>query len=111
MGIRQFLTASVFIWSVCLTTEVFAQCKKIDAEVKIEPTSQADSQRKTITIDLKGLRKDNFTFSLFGPNKVNELHTEKTTFENLPKGKYLIVISAKREEYGYCPQSLNVTIN
>ena len=110
MGTRQFLAASVFMWAVCFTTEVFAQCKKIDAEVKIEPASQ-DPQRKTITVDLKGLRKDNFTVSLFGPNKVNELHTEKTTFENLPKGKYLVVITGKREEYGYCPQSLNVTIN
>ena len=113
MGIRKLLTINLFVLFLCLASNVFAQCKKIDAEAKVVQVSGGsnESQTNAIVIDFKGRRSEDFTISLFGPNKKNELHTEKSEFLNLSKGRYLIVIVGKREGDNYCPQSINITIN
>ncbi len=110
MGIRKLLTINLFVLFLCLASNVFAQCKKIDAEAKVVQVS-GESQTKSIVIDFKGRKSEDFTISLFGPNKNNELHTDKSEFLNLSKGSYLIVIVGKREGDNYCPQSINITIN
>jgi hypothetical protein len=88
---------------------VFGQCKNIDAEANVIPTQESTS--RAITIEFKNGQSNNFTVSLFGPDKKNELSANKTTFDNLAPGKYLIVIVGKREEDNYCPKSINVTVN
>jgi hypothetical protein len=88
---------------------VLGQCKNIDAEAKVTPAQEPTS--RAITIELKNARSSEFTISLFGPDKKNELNANKTTFDNLAPGKYLIVIVGRREEDNYCPKSINITVN
>jgi hypothetical protein len=94
-------------------TTGFSQCKKIDATAKVvdETGDVNTAQGKSIVVDIKSSSKDKFEVSLFGPNRKNELHTDKTEFQNLSSGKYLIVIVGKKEEDNYCPQPINITIN
>ena len=88
---------------------VFAQCKKIDAEAKVVQAEGSNS--RSITIEIKSGQPSQFTISLFGPGKKNELNVNKTEFHNLSPGKYMVVIVGKREEDNYCPKSINVTVN
>lgn len=113
MGIRKLLTFNLFVLFLCLASNVFGQCKKIEAEAKVVEVAGTapESKSKSIVIDFKGRKSEDFTVSLFGPQKNNELYTEKTEFRNLSKGTYLIVIAGKREKDNYCPQSINITIN
>ena len=85
----------------------FSQCKDIDVEAKVSGGPNGQS----IVLDFKDSKIDLFKISLFGPNKNNILNSEKTEFNNLSRGKYLIVIVAKRDGDQYCPKSINVTIN
>lgn len=87
-----------------------AQCKELAAEAKVVKAVDG-SDKASIEIDLKNHNSTNFKFSLFGPHQKNELNVEKTTFSNLVKGRYLIVIVSKREEDNYCPKSITITIN
>lgn len=87
-----------------------AQCKELDADAKIVKTVN-ESDKASIEVDLKSHNKGAFRLSLFGPHQKNELNVEKTTFDDLVKGKYLIVIVSKREEDNYCPKSITLTIN
>jgi len=87
-----------------------AQCKELAAEAKVVKATDGSDQA-SIEVELKDHNSNNFKFSLFGPNHKNELNVEKTTFTNLPKGKYLIVIASKREDDNLCPKSITVTIN
>lgn len=89
----------------------FAQCRDINAEAKVTNSNESGADKPSITIDFKNVNKEPFKVSLFGPDRKNELNVEKSTFENLARGKYLIVIVGKREEDNYCPKSINVTIN
>lgn len=89
----------------------FAQCRKIDADAKVVRELNDTSGKQSITIDFKGANKETFKVSLFGPERKNEINVEKSTFNNLNEGKYIIVIVGKREEDNYCPKSINVTIN
>jgi len=89
----------------------FAQCKNIDADIKIVKTVNDTNNSKSIVIDFKGSRSESFKVSLFTPDRKNILNSEKTEFNNLDNGKYLVVIVGKREEDHYCPKSINVTIN
>jgi len=93
------------------TISSFAQCKTIDADAKVVKSINNTTEKPSIVIDFKSLNKETFKVSLFGPDKRNELNVEKSTFNNLAEGKYLIVIVGKREEDNYCPKSINVTIN
>ena len=101
---------TLLLFSV-LAVGCFAQCKTIDAEVKVTNTDENGAQKPGIAVEIKGANKTSFRVSLFGPDRTNELNVEKFSFENLAKGKYLIVIVGKREEDNYCPKSINVTIN
>jgi len=87
-----------------------AQCKELAAEAKVVKAADG-SEKASIEIDLKDHNEANFKFSLFGPDQKNELNVEKTTFNDLAKGKYLIVIVSKKEDDNYCPKSITVTIN
>ena len=113
MGILKLLTINLFVLFLCLASNAFAQCKKIDAEAKVAEVAGTSEESKTssIVIDFKGRKSEDFTVSLFGPNRNNELNTEKSEFRNLSQGTYLIVIVGKRERDNYCPQSINITIN
>jgi hypothetical protein len=86
-----------------------AQCKELAAEAKVVKTEGSD--RASIEVDLKNQNSNNFKFSLFGPDRKNELDVQKTVFSDLAKGKYLIVIVSRREDDNYCPKSITVTIN
>jgi len=93
------------------SVSALAQCKHVDAEAKVVKSEQNDG-KSTIVIEFKDQRNaGKFKLNLFGPNRNNQLDTDKTSFENLAPGKYLIVIVSKREGDGYCPTSINVTIN
>jgi hypothetical protein len=113
MGTRKLLTINLLVLFLCLASNVFAQCKKIEAEARVVEVAGASVESKTssIVIDFKGRRSEDFTVSLFGPKKNNELNTDKSEFRNLSKGAYLIVIVGKKEGDNYCPQSINITIN
>ena len=113
MGTRKLLTINLLVLFLCLASNVFAQCKKIDAEAKVVEVAgpSVESKTSSILIDFKGRKSEDFTVSLFGPQKKNELNTDKSEFRNLSKGTYLIVIVGKRERDSYCPQSINITIN
>ena len=87
-----------------------AQCKELAAEAKVVKATDG-SDLASIVVELKDHNSNNFRFNLFGPNHNNELNVEKTTFTNLAKGKYLIVIVSKREDDNLCPKSITVTIN
>ena len=87
-----------------------AQCKELAAEAKVVKATDGSDQA-SIEVDLKNQNSSHFRFSLFGPERKNELDVQKTTFTNLAKGKYLIVIVSKREDDNYCPKSITVTIN
>ena len=107
LGIK--ILVSLFICFV--TFNCIAQCKTIDADAKVVKAINDASGRPSIVVDFKSQNKETFKVSLFGPNKKNELNVEKTTFNDLVEGKYVIVIVAKREQDNYCPKSINVTIN
>ena len=87
-----------------------AQCKELAAEAKVVKATDG-SDRASIEVDLKNQNTSDFKFSLFGPERKNELDVQKTTFTDLVKGKYLIVIVSRREQDNYCPKSITVTIN
>jgi hypothetical protein len=89
----------------------FAQCKQIDAVAKIVKDTDDIGKNQSIVLEIKGSNLQMLEVSLFGPNRHNILRTNKTEFNNLTSGKYLIVIAAKREKDNYCPKSINVTIN
>jgi hypothetical protein len=88
----------------------YAQCKELAAEAKVVKATDG-SDLASIEVDLKNHNSANFKLSLFGPERKNELDVQKTTFTNLAKGKYLIVIVSRREDDNYCPKSITVTIN
>lgn len=113
MGILKLLTINLFVLFLCLASNAFAQCKKIEAEAKVVEVGggPGESMTRSIIIDFKGRSSEDFTVSLFGPNRNNELHSTKSEFRNLSRGTYLIVIVGKREGDNYCPQSINITIN
>lgn len=92
---------------VCGFLTSFSQCKNIDADAK----ATAGLNGNSIVVDIKNSRTDLFKISVFGPNKQNILNSEKSEFNNLSSGKYLVVIVGRREEDNYCPKSINVTIN
>ena len=101
----------VLMITIFYTSSLLAQCKYVEAEAKVLSSAE-NNGKSTIVIEFKDKRNaGNFHINLFGPNRKNQLNTEKTTFENLESGKYLIVIVSKREGQGYCPTSINVTIN
>jgi hypothetical protein len=88
-----------------------AQCKQVEAEAKVVKSGQNDG-KSTIVIEYKDQKSaSKFHVNLFGPNRNNQLKSEKTSFENLVPGDYLIVIVSKKEGEGYCPTSINVTLN
>ncbi len=87
-----------------------AQCRELAAEAKVVKAPDG-TDRASIEVDIKNQNSSNFKLSLFGPQRKNELDVHKTTFTNLEKGKYLIVIVSRREEDNYCPKSITVTIN
>jgi hypothetical protein len=87
-----------------------AQCKELAAEAKVVKATDG-SDMASIEVDIKNQNSSHFKLSLFGPERKNELDVQKTTFTNLSKGKYLIVIVSKREDDNYCPKSITVTIN
>jgi len=113
MGTLKLLTISLFVLFLCVASNTFGQCKKIEAEANVAEitATSGDSKTSSIVIDFKGRKSEDFTVSLFGPNRNNELNTEKSEFRNLSRGTYLIVIVGKRERDNYCPQSINITIN
>jgi hypothetical protein len=86
-----------------------AQCKELAAEAKVVKTEGSDLA--SIEVDIKNQNSNNFKLSLFGPERKNELNVEKMTFNNLVKGKYLIVIVSKKEDDIFCPKSITITIN
>jgi hypothetical protein len=88
----------------------FAQCKKIDVDVKVVKTSSDINSNRSIILEIKESNKS-FQVSLFGPDKNNILNSAQTEFKNLASGNYLIVVVSKRDDDNYCPKSLNVTIN
>jgi hypothetical protein len=87
-----------------------AQCKELAAEAKVVKTTDG-SDLASIEVDLKNHNSANFKISLFGPERKNELDVQKTTFTNLVKGKYQIVIVSKREDDNYCPKTITITSN
>ena len=89
----------------------FAQCKEIVADAKVVKMSSDINSNKSIVVEIKGADPNSLRLSLFGPNRKNILDSDKTEFNNLVSGKYLIVIVGKREPDNYCPKSINVTIN
>ncbi|MEP6734596.1 MAG: hypothetical protein ABJA70_03695 [Chryseolinea sp.] len=90
----------------------FAQCKQIDVEAKVIKSENSIDAGSNIVITYRGASSSpSFTVNLFGPNRKNELDVNKTTFENLEKGDYIIIIVGKREEDNYCPKSIKLTIN
>ena len=94
----------------CGAIKSFAQCKNIDADVKIvEAVNNIDGN--SILVDFKNSNSNAFKVSLFVPDKKNILNSDKTEFKNLNSGKYLVVIVGKRDEDNFCPKSINVTIN
>jgi uncharacterized protein (DUF2141 family) len=93
------------------TVSALAQCKHADAEAKVVK-SEGNDGKSTIVIEYKDRRDaGKFQVNLFGPDRNNQLSSNKTSFENLTPGKYLIVIVSRKEGDGYCPTSINVTIN
>jgi len=92
------------------TISALAQCRQIDVEAKVVKAEGVNS-KSGILIEYKDARSaGKFQVNVFGPNRNNQLNMEKTSFENLAPGKYLIVIVSKREGE-YCPKSIDVTIN
>lgn len=88
-----------------------AQCRQIDADVSVLKDDTNDG-KSSVSIEYKNARDaSDFQVSIFGPDKKNELNSNKTLFAGLPPGKYLIVIVAKKEGSNYCPKSINVTVN
>jgi hypothetical protein len=93
------------------SVSAIAQCRQIEAEAKVIKSSSGNGT-SSIVLEYKDNRGvDKFQVNLFGPNRKNQLNVEKTSFENLEAGKYLIVIVAKKEGDNYCPKSINVTVN
>jgi hypothetical protein len=89
----------------------FAQCKEIDVEAKIVKKSSDINSTQSILVEIKESNPTSFHINLFGPKRNNILRSEKTEFNSLVSGKYLIVVVGKREEDNYCPKSINVTID
>ena len=106
--IAKILIALIFVFGPILC---FAQCKNIDAAAKVVKTPQDTNCNQSIIIEFKNGKKDLFSVSVFAPDRNNILNSDKTEFNNLSQGKYLIVIVGKREEDNYCPKSINTTIN
>src|SRR5690349_13950323 len=102
---------SVLIIMLIASASAMAQCRQIEAEAKVTKSPSGDGT-STIVLEFKDNRGvDRFQVSLFGPNRKNQLNVEKTSFENLVTGKYLVVIVGKKEGDNYCPKSINVTVN
>ena len=89
----------------------FAQCKEIVADAKVVKTASDINSHKSILVEINGSNPNSFRINFFGPGRNNILDSDKTEFNNLVSGKYLIVIVGKREQDNYCPKSINVTIN
>jgi len=89
----------------------FAQCKEIVAHANVVKAPSDLNSDKSIKVEIKGSNANSLRINLFGPNRKNILESDKTEFNNLVSGKYLIVIVGKREQDNYCPKSINVTIN
>ncbi|MEJ1241732.1 hypothetical protein WBG78_26545 [Chryseolinea sp. T2] len=91
------------------SVSAIAQCKEIKAEAKV---IKANEGKSTIQIEFKDNQSaSRFQMNLFGPKRNNQLNTDKTTFEDLTAGEYLIVIVSKKEGDNYCSKSLKVTVN
>jgi hypothetical protein len=88
----------------------FAQCKEINAEAKVVKRGSDAGANQSISVEIKH-SNSSYELNLFGPHKNNILRSDKTEFNNLPSGKYLIVIVGKREEDNYCPKSITITVN
>lgn len=94
-----------------VTIMSFAQCKEINVEAKVVKGTNEIGASQSILVDIKESNSNSFQLSLFGPQRNNILNTDKTEFNNLVSGKYLVVIIGRREKDNYCPKSINVTIN
>ena len=107
--LKALIITCIFIW---IPGQIaYCQCKSIRAEAKVSNTS-GGADNGVITLELDGgLNKNDFTISLFAPDKKNRLQVSEFVFDNLKKGKYLVVVSAKHERDNFCPKSINVTIN
>lgn len=88
----------------------FGQCKTIEASATVTDT-QGGAKNGKIVLEIKNLAQSQFQISLFEPQGKRRINLEQKEFDNLPKGKYLIVIVGKKEEDNYCPKSIDVTIN
>ena len=107
--LRSKIFATIFL--ALGTIASFAQCKEIDAVAKVVKGASDVGKNQSIQLEIKGSNLRNLEVRVFGPSRRNILRSNKTEFNNLASGKYLVVISAKREEDNYCPKSINVTIN
>lgn len=96
--------------ALCSSLFAVAQCRQIEAEAKVV-ASAAGKRTPTLVIEYKdGINPKKFYVNLFGPDRQNQLNSEKTSFDELPPGKYLVVIVARSEADNYCPKSLEITV-
>lgn len=109
---RTFKALIITIFFIWISAQAaYCQCKSIKVEAKVSNTS-GGVDNGVITLELNGgMDKNDFTISLFAPDKKNHLEVSEFVFNNLGKGKYLVVVSSKRERDNFCPKSINVTIN
>lgn len=98
-----------FLVLVATYSVAFTQCKPIVAEAKVTH-STSGLNNGVIQLDIKSNKSD-LSISFFGPKGLVKIKLDKTEIDGLAKGKYLVVLSGKRESDNYCPKSLEIIIN
>jgi hypothetical protein len=87
-----------------------SQCKKFDAEANVSHTTDGNNNG-SIELKIEGISTRELTVNLFGPKRQNRLGLSEFLINDLERGHYLVVISARDEDASICPVSINVNIN
>lgn len=81
-------------------------CDPIDVEVHQKSTDPG----ATIEVDLKGQDVSRFSINLIMPKGRQILDAKTLMFNNLERGKYIVVVTSTDENDNYCPTYINVSI-
>lgn len=88
----------------------FGQCNEIQVKTKVTNTTEGQSNG-TIELEVSGNAGHDVSINLFGPRRNNRLDISGSIITDLEKGKYIVVVSGRKEGNNLCPVAINVIIN
>jgi hypothetical protein len=105
----RFFMVLILLWPCFKEIKAQTACSEIKVDVRVTQTTN-DQSNGNIALVFSDDSAE-FDIHIFEPHGKRKLNLREKKFENLKKGKYLIIVTARSETSNYCPKKIEVTIN